>query len=118
MRIISQNGEINLPYELTAIFVSGNHIQAVFSGGVQKSPYLMATYSTKEKCDTALKLLDNTYTGIFLTQDIEFEPEYGKELTDMIQRKGFGIIAVSRDSRDVEFKPANIVFRFPEDEEK
>lgn len=47
MRIISQNGEINLPYDMTAIFVSENYIQAVFAGSEQKSPYLMASYSTK-----------------------------------------------------------------------
>lgn len=117
MRIVSQDGSINLPYDLTAIFVYGSNIQAVFAGGTQKSPYLIATYSSEEKCDKALKLLENTYTGIFLAQNIEFDPEIGHELTDMIQRKGFGIITVSRDSRDVEFKPANITFRFPKDNE-
>lgn len=42
MRIISQDGTINLPYEMTALIVSENYIQAVFAGGIQQSPYVMA----------------------------------------------------------------------------
>lgn len=45
MRIISQDGKINLPYEMTALLVSDNYIQAVFAGGIQQSPYMMASYS-------------------------------------------------------------------------
>ena len=49
MRIISQDGKINLPYEMTALLVSDNYIQAVFAGGIQQSPYVMAMYSTQDK---------------------------------------------------------------------
>lgn len=59
MRIISQNGEINLPYEMTAILVSENHIQAVFSGDARKIPYLMAGYSSKKNCVDVMSMLND-----------------------------------------------------------
>ena len=64
MRIISQDGKINLPYEMTALLVSDNYIQAVFAGGIQQSPYLMAMYSTQDKLQEALDMLDRRYVGM------------------------------------------------------
>ena len=64
MRIISQNGKINLPYEMTALIVSDNYIQAVFAGGIQQSPYLMAMYSTQDKLQEALDMLNRRYAGM------------------------------------------------------
>lgn len=60
MRIISQDGKINLPYEMTALLVSDNYIQAVFAGGIQQSPYVMAMYSTQD----ALDMLDRRFAGM------------------------------------------------------
>lgn len=57
MRIISQNGDINLPYEMTALFAYDNRVEAVFAGGIQKSPYVMAMYENKEKCQKAMQKL-------------------------------------------------------------
>lgn len=64
MRIISQDGTINLPYEMTALIVSENYIQAVFASGTQKSPYVMAMYSTQDKLKDALDMLDRRYVGM------------------------------------------------------
>lgn len=61
MRIISQDGKINLPYEMTALLVSDNYIQAVFSGGIQQSPYIMAIYSTQDKLLSVLDALDEKF---------------------------------------------------------
>lgn len=61
MRIISQNGKINLPYEMTALLVSDNYIQAVFAGGIQQSPYVMAMYSTQDKLLSVLDALDEKF---------------------------------------------------------
>ena len=61
MRIISQDGTINLPYEMTALIVSENYIQAVFAGGIQQSPYVMAMYSTQDKLLSVLDALDEKF---------------------------------------------------------
>lgn len=68
MRIISQDGKINLPYEMTALLVSDNYIQAVFAGGIQQSPYVMAMYSTQDKLLSTLDAIDEKFSrgnGIF-----------------------------------------------------
>ena len=74
MRIISQDGRINLPYEMTALLISDNYIQAVFAGGIQQSPYMMALYSTQDKLLSALDALNEKFIvgrndGIFKFPD-------------------------------------------------
>lgn len=117
MRIISQNGEINLPYEMTALIVSENYIQAEFAGGSKKSSYLIASYSTKENCEKVLKMLNNAYTGAFYGLNIDILSESVEELEKIAATKGFGIIKVYQGNQEVKFEPANIIFRFPEDYE-
>ena len=116
MRIISQNGKINLPYETTALLVSDNYIQAVFAGGIQQSPYIMAVYESREKCQKAMEMLNRVYAGMFLSQNVEMSDDDYEECIKMAAR-GFGIIKTMVNSPDVKFEPANIVFRFPEDDE-
>lgn len=74
MRIISQDWRIDLPYEMTALIVSDNYIQAVFAGGIQQSPYMMAMYSTQDKLLSALDALNEKFIvgrndGIFKFPD-------------------------------------------------
>ena len=116
MRIISQNGEADLPYEMTALFAYDNRIEAVFSGSIQKSPYVMAIYENKEKCQKAMKMLNRVYAGMFLSQNVEMSDGDYEECIKMAAR-GFGIIKTIVNSSDMKFEPANIVFRFPEDDE-
>ena len=116
MRIISQNGKINLPYEMTALLVSDNYIQAVFAGGIQQSPYMMAVYESQEKCQKAMEMLNRVYAGMFLSQNVEMSDDIYDECIKMAAR-GFGIIKTMVSSTDVKFELANIVFRFPGDDE-
>lgn len=117
MRIISQNGEINLPFELTAVLAGGNDIVARLSGEAKERVYVMASYSSVEKRRKAMKMLDNTYTGLLLAKNIEMDAESMDEMYKTVASKGFGIIVTRSDSPEMEFKPANIVFRFPKDDE-
>lgn len=116
MRIISQNGKINLPYEMTALLVSDSYIQAVFAGGIQQSPYMMAVYKSREKCQKAMEMLNRVYAGMFLSQNVEMSDDDYEECIKMAAR-GFGIIKTMVNSPDMKFEPANIVFRFPKDGE-
>ena len=63
MRIISQDGTLNFPYEMTALLVSENYIQAVFACGMQKDACVIAMYSTQDKLKDALDMLDKTYAS-------------------------------------------------------
>ncbi len=74
MRIISQDGRINLPYEMTALFAYDNRVEAVFAGSIQKSPYVIAMYSTQDKLLSVLDALDKKFIvsrgdGIFRFSD-------------------------------------------------
>lgn len=77
MRLISQNGEFDVPYEITALSRSGNIIRA-YVPIVGEKGTVMARYSTEEKAKKVMEMICNVYP---------------------------------------EFEKANIVFRFPEDDE-
>ena len=86
---MSQNGEVNLPYEMTALFAYDNRVEAVFTGGIQKSPYVMAVYKNKEKCRKAHRMMNEVYAGCYTNENMKFAEMY----------------------------ETNIVFRFPEGDE-
>ena len=110
MRLVSQNGEFDVPYEIAALSRTGNIIRAYV-------PIVMAQYLTEEKAIKAMEMLHNTYTGAFFAQNIEVPEDIEKKFMNMAATKGFGIIKTAIDSSDIKFEPANIVFRFPEDDE-
>lgn len=116
MRLVSQNGKIDAPYEITPLSRTGNIIR-VYVPIVGEKGTVMATYSTEEKAEKAMEMLRNTYTGAFFAQNIEVPEDVEKEFMKMASTKGFGIIKTMVNSPDVKFEPANIVFIFPKDDE-
>ena len=115
MRLISQNGEFDVPYEIAALSRTGNIIRA-YIPEISEKGTIMARYSTDEKAQKAMKALHKVYTGMFLAQNIEISDDDYEEFIKMAAR-GFGIIKTMVNSPDMKFEPANIVFRFPEDDE-
>lgn len=77
MRLISQNGEFDVPYEIAALSRTGNIIRA-YVPIVGEKGTVMARYSTNEKAKKVMEMICNVYP---------------------------------------EFEKANIVFRFPKDDE-
>lgn len=115
MRLISQNGEFDVPYEIAALSRTENIIRA-YAPIVGEKGIIMAQYLTEEKAIKAMEMLHNTYTGAFFAQNIEVPKDIEKEFMNMATTKGFGIIKTMVNSPDVKFEPANIVFRFPEED--
>ena len=60
MRVISQNNQIDVPYEMTAFHVSDNIIRMNMIGDTGKGS-IMAVYSTSEKAEKAMLMLRNIY---------------------------------------------------------
>ena len=116
MRLISHNGEIDIPYESSTVVRSGGLIVA-YSVNYDSKRIVMGVYSTEEKAKKVMEMLHNTCTGAFFAQNIEITEDIEKEFMKMASTKGFGIIKTAVDSHDIKFEPANIVFRFPEDDE-
>lgn len=115
MRLISQNREFDVPYEIAVLSRTGNIIR-VYVPIVGEKGTVMARYSTDEKTKKAMKALHKVYAGMFLAQNVEMSDDDYEECIKMAAR-GFGIIKTAIDSSDIKFEPANIVFRFPEDDE-
>lgn len=78
MRIISQNGLLDVPYELIGISpYSGNMatIVGTFPGndlGKGDRVYILAEYSTEEKAIKAMKMCREYYDSIFLSHNQKF----------------------------------------------
>lgn len=115
MRLVSQDGKFDVPYEIVALSRTENIIRA-YVPIVGEKGTVMARYSTDEKAQKAMKALHKVYVGMLLAQNVEMSDDDYEECIKMAAR-GFGIIKTMVNSPDVKFEPANIVFRFPEDDE-
>ena len=60
MRIISQEGKIDVPYEMTAIHLLGGSVLMNMVGDTGKGS-VIATYSTSEKAQKAMEMLREQY---------------------------------------------------------
>lgn len=53
MRLISQDGTVDVPYEFTSLVADGEYIKAITNG----KKCVMGTYSSEEKSDKVMKML-------------------------------------------------------------
>lgn len=116
MRLISQNGEFDVSYEIASLSRTGNIIRA-YIPMVGEKGIVMAQYSTEEKAEKAMKMLHNTYTGTFFSHNMHITENDEKKFLEMVSTKGFGIIRTLTSGDEMKFEPANIVFQFPENDE-
>lgn len=77
MRIISQDGKCDYPYENRTLFIDymdGRVIKIVPSTGYKDSN--IATYSTEEKAIKAMEMLRERHTdNVFCREDIQYRAE-------------------------------------------
>jgi|GEM_PF-1670802 hypothetical protein len=73
MRIISQNGKVDLPYEFVAISTHNIHQEQVIAEPIANTAKIccvMGEYSTKEKAEKAMKMLRAEYVNFQETKSI------------------------------------------------
>ena len=66
MRILSQDGMIDIPYEQSIISIDYRNRTNIISRGsncCEHRPYLIAKYSTEAKAQRAMEMLRNEYHG-------------------------------------------------------
>lgn len=63
MRVVSQNGMIDVPYELTAIHATKNAIKINMAGETGNGS-ILATYSTEVKTAKAMEMLREMYCRV------------------------------------------------------
>lgn len=115
MRIISQNGLLDVPYELIAISPYSKNMATIigtFPGndlGKGDRVYILAEYSTEEKAVKAMEMCVENYADC----------NFSKELIPTLAKATIGMNLITDD--DLEQIKATIggrfFFRFPTDEE-
>lgn len=119
MRIISQDGAIDMPYEQVVIQRFGSEISFLNKNlaGVEQlvDDMVVAKYSTEEKAQKAMEMLRIAYAGKFITNaDI---PENFDETIKTAMKGYFGTV-IAKDTRGrVEFNNLNGYFQFPAEKE-
>ena len=121
MRVISQDGTIDVPYEQVIIqrFKSRIYFLNKNSTGVEPltDDMQIAEYSTEEKAKKAMEMLRIAYTGsIAMFQNVE--PT--EEVNEVFKKCNTQVIYASLDNQPSEIKfenHQNFYFQFPTEEE-
>ena len=72
MRIISQSGRIDIPYEMAVVYVEYESVIAK----VGDERYEMGNYSTEEKAFKVMEMLRERHTdNVFCREDIQYKAE-------------------------------------------
>ena len=119
MRVISQDGTIDVPYEMVVIqrFEEDIYFLNRNLTGVEDliSDIRLAKYSTKEKAIKAMEMLREAYVGMpIVMQNVDISEDVAKEF-ERLKKCGIMMQAENQPSK-VDFIN-NAVFQFPQDDE-
>lgn len=113
MRVISQDGTMDVPYENVVLYQDEKEIMCIFSG-----IYIgrkLAQYSTEEKALKAMEMLREAYTGMpIVMQNVDVSENMAKEF-ERLKKCGVVVRAENQPSK-VDFIN-NSIFQFPQDNE-
>lgn len=119
MRVVSQDGKIDMPYEMVVIqrFKCEIYFLNKNLTGVEQlcSDMVIATYSTEEKAIKAMEMLREVYVGMpIVMQNVAISEDLAKEF-ERLKKCGVMVRAENQPSK-VECV-SNAVFQFPQDNE-
>lgn len=121
MRVISQDGTMDVPYEISSFSMAVGKYENVEHAVIFCYNYStsigtkMAEYGSKEKAKKAMEMLRIAYVGKLITNaDI---PEDFDETIKAAMKDGFGTVIVKDSCDRVEFNNLNGYFQFPAEEE-
>ena len=111
MRVISQHGNVDLPYEQLVVCHAMESIIALYNG----EKYVLGKYSSKEKAYKAMEMLREAYIGMpIVMQNVAISEDVAKEF-ERLKKRGIMVRAENQPSK-VDFIN-NAVFQFPQDNE-
>ena len=118
MRLASQDGMIDVPYDISALSIGGMGESAtiyVRSKLLDEKPCVFATYSTKSKALKVMEMLRNAYVGLpILFQNVDMNESVVDKLNEW-KRDG---IVLLHDNADPKIEQVNnAIFKFPDDSE-
>lgn len=117
MRIISQDGMIDVPYEMVALQIHKRKIYTLNNNFTDCSwEGELACYSTESKACKAMEMLRKAYAGLpIIMQNIEIT----NDVTEMFkewEKQGIMVQTGDNNTSKVEFLN-NGYFRFPDDDD-
>lgn len=120
MRVISQDGTKDFPYDSSSVSIYGGcingriYVRMQLCGGYDDSEDV-ADYSTKEKALKAMEMLREAYVGMpIVMQNVDISEDVAKEF-ERLKKCGVLVSAEKQPSK-VDFIN-NDIFQFPKDDE-
>lgn len=120
MRVISQDGTMDFPYDSSSVSVYAGcingriYVRMQLCGGYDDTVDV-ADYSTKEKAVKSMEMLRETYIGMSIVmQNVDISDDVAKEF-ERSKKCGIMVQAENQPSK-VDFIN-NAVFQFPQDDE-
>ena len=111
MRVISQHGNVDLPYEQIVVRSEMEYVMALH----REKEYVLGKYSSDDKAIKAMEMLRETYTGMpIVMQNVDVSEDMEKEF-ERLKKCGIMVRAENQPSK-VDFIN-NTVFQFPQDDE-
>ena len=118
MRLISQDGTSDVPYERYSVCVIKNEYRNIYHivcDHSEASYRRLAEYSTEEKAKKAMEMLRETYIGMpIVMQNVDVSEDMAREF-ERLKKCGVVVRADNQPSK-VEYIN-NVIFQFPQDEE-
>ena len=113
MRIISQNGTIDMPYDMCCVW---RHEEVIYCRAIGSDDNVtMATYSSEDKAEKAVEMLRIAYIGMpIVMQNVDVSEDFAKEF-ERLNKYGVVVQAENQPSK-VEYIN-NAIFQFPQDDE-
>ena len=115
MRLISQNGNFDIPYDEIVVELFDKCVVGRLKEYIGRD-IILGAYSTEEKAQKAMDMLRTAYTGRCVTT-ADIPDDFEEQLRELM-KGGFGTVVV-KDTNDsiVEFDNLNGYFQFPQDED-
>ena len=121
MRIISQDGTIDAPYEISSLIMAVGKYENVEHAAIfcyNSSTAMgtkMAGYSSKEKAKKAMEMLRDTYIGMpIVMQNVDISEDVAREFERL---KKCGIMVRTENQPSKIECISNAIFQFPTEEE-
>lgn len=119
MRVISQDGTLDMPYEEVIIqrFKRDIHFLNNNLTGVEQlvNDMVVATYSTEEKAKKAMEMLRDAYIGMpIVMQNVDISEDVAREFERL---KKCGIMVRTENQPSKIECISNAIFQFPAEEE-
>jgi hypothetical protein len=120
MRVISQDGIIDMPYEHICISASRQNPKAIFAWhilGSDADDVCIAIYSTEQKALKAMKMLRQCYVGKVILENTDVSDGFYEQLEKLFNNGEPAIISVCTGGNQSKIEQFNSVFQFPADDE-